>query len=145
MGHDYGAWKRWAKANPEKLKALAKRRYERSKAKGRCVLCPNPVVPGYVNCAAHKRSQADSAMRRNSGASREWFDAAVIFQNGRCAICCIPSDALQVDHDHDTGLPRALLCTTCNTGIGHLRDDPELVARALAYLLEHRQVKEVAS
>lgn len=40
-----------------------------------------------------------------------------------------------MDHDHKTGKVRGLLCTPCNTGIGMLQDDPEIVKKALDYLL----------
>lgn len=63
-------------------------------------------------------------------------------QNGVCAICERPETRiwrgrvcdLAVDHDHSTGMVRALLCFRCNNGIGHLRDDPNIVDRAAAYL-----------
>lgn len=62
-------------------------------------------------------------------------------QNGRCAICSVHEDdlfskKLALDHDHATGLPRALLCHHCNWGIGHFRDNPELLRAAIAYLAE---------
>jgi hypothetical protein len=41
---------------------------------------------------------------------------------------------LAVDHDHKTGAPRGLLCHTCNAGIGHLHDDPELILKAYYYV-----------
>lgn len=59
-------------------------------------------------------------------------------QRGRCAICQRSETQvgakLQVDHCHDTGRVRGLLCPPCNWGIGRLRDDPERVWRAFAYL-----------
>lgn len=58
-------------------------------------------------------------------------------QGGGCAICGEgPGDRfhLVVDHDHQTSEVRGLLCTACNVGIGNLRDDPDLLRRALAYL-----------
>jgi hypothetical protein len=58
-------------------------------------------------------------------------------QDGLCAICSggpLGFSELCVDHCHTTGAIRGLLCRTCNTGIGHLRDSPELLRRALDYL-----------
>ena len=65
-------------------------------------------------------------------------------QNGVCAICCDPKghepgcgNRLYVDHDHLTGRVRGLLCHYCNTGIGNLKDDPEIILAALNYVLHH--------
>lgn len=67
-------------------------------------------------------------------------------QGGVCAICKQPEKdvdgkgrvkALAVDHDHVTGKVRALLCHSCNTGLGKFRDDTSLLALAIAYLAKH--------
>lgn len=71
------------------------------------------------------------------GLSREAYDAMVIAQLGRCAICDEPGD-LVVDHDHasDPESPRVrgLLCPRCNHGLGHFRDNPDFLMGAVAYL-----------
>lgn len=55
-----------------------------------------------------------------------------------CAICGAPYEegaTLCVDHDHGTNKVRGFLCRTCNIGIGSFKDDANLVAKALEYLL----------
>lgn len=57
----------------------------------------------------------------------------------RCEICRrtdVRPARLHIDHNHDTGEVRGLLCTSCNTGIGLLKDNPEIVTAAAAYLTE---------
>ena len=62
-------------------------------------------------------------------------------QGGACAICnthqCATGRALAVDHDHQTGKVRGLLCQACNTAIGKLKDDPELIKKAAEYVASH--------
>ena len=58
-------------------------------------------------------------------------------QDGRCIICgmafATPTNA-QVDHDHNTGEIRGLLCNHCNFAIGLFNDNPEFMIRAIKYL-----------
>jgi hypothetical protein len=58
-------------------------------------------------------------------------------QGGVCAICRA-SPAAHVDHDHETGAVRALLCFNCNGGLGQFKDDPLLLQVAAAYVEGHR-------
>ena len=58
-------------------------------------------------------------------------------QQGKCAICGnepTTQRGLHLDHCHDTGQVRGLLCHGCNTGLGAFSDDPELLAKAITYL-----------
>ena len=68
------------------------------------------------------------------------FQRLLSEQNGCCAICGTPeilSQTLCVDHDHQTGTIRALLCTKCNKGLGLFNDDTVLLSRAVDYLKAH--------
>ena len=67
------------------------------------------------------------------------YTAMTLTQDGVCAICHRPpgSKGFNVDHDHETGKVRGLLCPACNRGIGLLRDNHHLLARAANYLKEH--------
>jgi hypothetical protein len=58
-------------------------------------------------------------------------------QGGLCASCGQPPSLrrpLVVDHDHETGAVRGLLCDACNTSLGQLRDDPTRILALLDYL-----------
>lgn len=69
--------------------------------------------------------------------SWEDFEKLVAEQDGKCLICGRQLwYALHIDHDHKTGRVRGLLCPTCNKGLGHFKDDPELLAKAVGYLSE---------
>ena len=70
-------------------------------------------------------------------------------QNYKCGIC--DKDvvnnirggniiALSVDHNHNTGKIRKLLCHSCNTGLGHFKDNPELLEKASKYLLNYEEI-----
>lgn len=43
-----------------------------------------------------------------------------------------------IDHDHDTGKVRGLLCNDCNIGLGKFKDNPEYPLKAASYLKEHK-------
>lgn len=60
-------------------------------------------------------------------------------QDGRCAICrtTFPGGRwghFHVDHEHETGAVRGLLCTVCNIGLGYFDDSADRLAQAAAYL-----------
>nr|WP_120724971.1 endonuclease VII domain-containing protein [Streptomyces hundungensis] len=54
-------------------------------------------------------------------------------QMGPC-VTCLSAPAVHVDHCHQTGRVRGVLCFNCNSAIGKLGDDPDTVRRAAAYL-----------
>jgi recombination endonuclease VII len=66
------------------------------------------------------------------------YEAMIRAQGGRCRVCGDAPAKLVVDHDHDTGAVRALLCNLCNTALGYFRDDAALARRAAEYLEAHQ-------
>lgn len=55
-------------------------------------------------------------------------------QDGICAICKTKLKTPYVDHDHDTGLIRGILCNRCNRALGMFKDDRFMLLNAVAYL-----------
>jgi len=84
-------------------------------------------------------SDRKSHLKRKFGLTLEDYDRMLADQDGGCAVCGDPPgrSALHVDHCHESGQVRGLLCFRCNSAIGNLRDDPDVVASALAYLTRH--------
>lgn len=85
------------------------------------------------------------ALRESFGLSLEQYQEMHDRQKGKCSICNEPEKqmrngkikALAVDHNHKTGAIRGLLCSDCNTGIGKLKDSPEIIRNAAKYLDYH--------
>lgn len=82
------------------------------------------------------------ALRESFGISLEQYQEMHNEQDGKCKICGQPETqkrngkvrALAVDHNHKTGKIRGLLCSDCNTGIGKLKEDVEILQNAIRYL-----------
>lgn len=73
------------------------------------------------------------------GLTLDDYDRLHSAQEGRCLICDTETDYnLAVDHCHDTGEVRGLLCIPCNVGIGNLGDDPDRLRAAADYLENYR-------
>lgn len=77
-------------------------------------------------------------LTRRYGITAAEADLMLRRQDGVCAICRTAA-AAHVDHDHETGAVRALLCFNCNGGLGQFRDDPEILRAAAEYVEEHRR------
>lgn len=77
---------------------------------------------------------------RRYGLTAEEYRRRVAAQQGRCAVCgCEPGDGkrLHVDHDHESGVIRDLLCGPCNHALGHAKDDPARLRALADYLEKH--------
>lgn len=92
------------------------------------------------NIERAQANKARSSHKRNLkayGLDEESYRRLRAAQDDRCAICSRPfkdKPRPNIDHDHATGEIRGLLCSKCNTGIGMLGDDPDVLLLAVAYL-----------
>lgn len=87
-------------------------------------------------------AHARTSNLRRYGVTQDWYDEKLSSQGGGCAICGTkePGHGFKnfcVDHDHETGEARGLLCRTCNAGLGHFKDSQDLLRKANLYLMEH--------
>ena len=71
--------------------------------------------------------------KKHYGINEEYYNTLLEKCKGVCSICG-SSDPLVVDHDHQTGSVRGLICNTCNTGLGKLGDNIEMLEKAILYL-----------
>lgn len=109
---------RWARANPDKMRAIQKRRQEREKS----------------DPAAKLRKRNDQL--RKYGWTQADYDLQLSKQNGGCAICFRKpgKTRLHVDHCHKTNRVRGILCHQCNWYLGTIDADPSILDRIGSYL-----------
>lgn len=113
---------------------------------------PNPSAYNYeCKSCAKERVRARHLMNPNRtkhndlmrmyGISLEEHNQMFEEQNGLCYLCNKPGDGrwkkLCVDHDHETGKVRKLLCRSCNTALGQVGDNIELLTKMIEYLSNH--------
>lgn len=104
LGSEY---KRWSKANPETIREY--RAKDKWTLKKRC---------------------------KRHGISETEFWSIYEEQDGTCPVCdkAVEAEDSAIDHNHNTGKVRGILCKPCNRGIGLLGDNPKTMIRAAAYL-----------
>lgn len=147
--------KAWGEANPERVKA-AQARHRKSPQHREATLKyrAERKIKRKTDAAFRAKEHAyDRKYRLKAlyGLTLPTFHAMHAAQNDVCAICNqpetnariksrVPSGAktLSVDHDHTTGVIRALLCYRCNVSIGRVKEDPELLRQMITYLVKHR-------
>jgi hypothetical protein len=121
-----------------------------------CEWCKTEFVKNRVNQRFCRKQCAKYASRKRTGRKNKekrryrWMKLGINItfneyrnllqqQNGKCKICQkhfseIQNRALQVDHNHNDGKIRGLLCGACNMGLGNFRDDYKLLRKAIEYL-----------
>lgn len=91
----------------------------------------------FSECKGCLKTRSRRSSLKSFGITTEDYDRMLAKQEGSCAICgspCSTGRRLAVDHDHNSGTVRGLLCMDCNTGLGKFCDDPTRLHRAAIYL-----------
>lgn len=96
-----------------------------------CLPCHNKV--GAQNRAKSHGSVRSFHLKRRYGVTEEQVDRLNARQGGVCVIC-LRRAAKHVDHSHETGLFRGLLCFSCNGALGQFDDHPWRLREAARYL-----------
>lgn len=101
----------------------------------------NPVCRQCHNLRSeeYRKTEQGKAVRRRQtvrayGLTIEDYEKMYKELAGCCQICGDHRDVLHIDHDHKTGKVRGLLCSSCNTGIGKLKDNTGILRGAINYL-----------
>lgn len=89
--------------------------------------------------AATKKETRERHLIRKYGITLNDYNRLLKEQDGRCWICKAPEkeqfkSVLHVDHDHENGEVRGLLCRGCNHMLGVVGDDTTILERAISYL-----------
>ena len=72
--------------------------------------------------------------------SKKDLENMIVNQNSSCKICQTPfiDNKFTIDHCHTTNKVRGLLCLNCNSGMGLLKDDIEIMQSAIKYLNKYK-------
>jgi len=106
----------------DKRNALCRARYEKNKEK-------------------HKKIITDNLRKRRYNITPEQYQDMLLKQNNKCKACGNSENlikgkkyGLSVDHCHETGKIRALLCNGCNLAVGHLKESIEIAYKVFEYI-----------
>jgi len=94
-----------------------------------------------------RREVQEKSRLRKYGMTTDQYKAMLADQGGTCRICTqtLRESSTHIDHDHATGRVRGLLCQKCNVGLGHFRDNPEILRCAAIYLESQCTAPDVGS
>jgi len=91
---------------------------------------------------SEQRKRRARHLKSTYGITLDDYEALLTAQHGACAICGATEPGgrgrFHIDHCHDKGGVRGLLCANCNQGLGKFKDSPSLLYKAAAYLAASR-------
>ena len=122
--------KNWQDRNPGYRPAYGKAYYERRRE--------YYAERNKAWARAHRDRRVAIRRKNVYGITQAEFDALLAAQSGRCAICGtdLHPGKWAIDHDHETGRVRGILCRSCNIMLGLAMDDQSILAKAIKYLHE---------
>jgi hypothetical protein len=108
----------------------------------RCKACTNIyLAERLANMPAEQKADVYARARRSRVARKYGPEALLVLDRidagEPCENCGKRTTKMPIDHNHETGATRGLLCSNCNTALGLLDENPETIMGLLAYLLQH--------
>lgn len=103
----------------------------------RCAECSRLAGKARYHEEKHKRPWLERHLRLTYGITVEQYETMLEEQGSACAICGATEHGgknWHVDHDHETGAVRGILCQGCNLALGGTRDNPDTLIAAAKYL-----------
>lgn len=112
----------------------------------RCISCHKAMTQSEsalsrrraYNREPHVRAKRWPTSLKKYGLTLDDWHRMIVAQSGRCAACSEPliytERPVHVDHCHDSGVVRGLLCGACNTSEGLLRGNPQIILGLLSYV-----------
>lgn len=131
-----------------KMRSLSSFYFRRGGYDGVCYYCRKKKQKIRQETDKFKQWNINRTLFKTYGITIDQYYELEKLQNGLCKICKLPNtckktNRLYVDHCHDTGAIRGLLCMKCNTGLGYFDDNPDKLQAAITYLIESK--KKIAS
>jgi hypothetical protein len=125
----------WRKKNPEYCKNYDRKRYSENSEKCKKQSKKYRQQHRFAMSLRYARIAANKNGHTPCIANTLQIETSF---TGKCVICGVPEcecrQTLHMDHDHNTGIFRGWLCENCNKGLGHFKDNPELLLKAIVYL-----------
>jgi hypothetical protein len=121
--------------NRERVRATLQRSYYKNREKRLAGQAAWREVNGAAYNAIRRQRNSENTSKRLAKIYGITTEECERIRSRPCAICGV-TDKPRIDHCHRTGRVRGRLCDLCNRGIGMLRERPDLLRRAAAYL-EH--------
>jgi hypothetical protein len=147
-------------SNPQSLDNFYKCKKSKGGYRSRCRECLNTQHGTYSNRNQESNKRWRQAnpdkvrlrrridrLKNKYGLSLQEYEDMLRSQGSQCKICGKNQSELDVtmavDHCHKTNRIRGLLCDNCNKGLGHFRDDPAILEKAINYLIVREKVFKV--
>lgn len=155
--------------NPQPISSFHNNRSMKSGKSNQCIICHNESQkvwrekkklrePDWANEKARRlrkkwkeedpykvwKLKRNNVLKYTYGISLDDYNAMFVSQNGCCDICERPASdfpkKLVVDHCHETGKVRKLLCGLCNQMLGSAKENIKTLQKAIKYLENHNGI-----